>query len=194
MKTSPLLSDSDLAMSSRFCNFEVLNRIEMIEEARKKVFEYLNKEGIEFELHEHPQAPTVEIAMQYWKDIPGVTHCKNLFLRNHKGNQHYLVILPWDKPLDIHALWEKIGSTRLSFASPERMMKYLGVPPGSVSLFGLLNDATHSVNLLLDKDLETADRISFHPNDNTASLVISNAGFHRFLSLCPNPWQFITIP
>lgn len=163
-------------------------------EAREKVFRFLREAGIEYELHEHPEAPTVEIAMRYWKDIPGVTHCRNLFLRNHKGNVHYLVILPWDKPLDIHALWEKIGSTRLSFASPERMMKYLGVTPGSVSLFGLLNDSAHSVILLLDKDLEAADRISFHPNENTASLIITNAGLRRFLSLCPNPSRFIDLP
>ena len=168
----------------------------MISEAdlrRRRVFDFLDARGIRYTWYEHPEAPTCEIALRYCRD-DGAQHCKNLFLRNHKGNVHYLVILPWDKPLDIHALWEKIGSTRLSFASPERMMKYLGVTPGSVSLFGLLNDSAHSVILLLDKELETADRISFHPNENTASLIITNAGLRRFLSLCPNPSRFIDLP
>lgn len=166
----------------------------MNKEAREKVFAFLDGAGIPYELHEHPEAPTVEIAMQYWKDIPGVAHCKNLFLRNHKGNRHYLVILPWDKPLDIHALWEQIGSTRLSFASPERMMKYLGVTPGSVSLFGLVNDPSGSVSLILDSSLRDAPLISFHPNDNTASLVLTNASLHRILSLLPNPASFLNLP
>ena len=163
-------------------------------ETRQRVFDYLDSKGIDYECHEHPEAPTVEIAMRYWQDIPGVTHCKNIFLRNHKGDRHYLVILPWDKPLDIRALWGMIGSTRLSVASPERMMRYLGVTPGSVSLFGLINDTENAVALLLDKSLEHAARISFHPNENTASLVISSAGFHRFLQTCGNDYRFLELP
>lgn len=167
----------------------------MKEEARKRVFGYLDARGIEYKVYEHPEAPTVEIAEQYWAKIPGnVTHCKNLFMRNHKGDKHYLVIMPAHKPLDIHALWEKIGSTRLSFASPERMIRYLGVTPGSVSVFGLINDANAEVELILDSELEGAESVSFHPNDNTASVVITGAELRKYLESLPNRWSFRELP
>lgn len=163
-------------------------------ERRQKVFNWLANAGIGYELHEHPAAATVETALKYWADLPGVTHCKNLFLRNHKGDRHYLVILECHKQLDIRALWHQLGESRLSFASAERMMKYLGTTPGSVSLFSLINDEGNAVSLLLDADLASADRISFHPNDNTASLVIDRDGFSRFLDLCGNRHRFINLP
>lgn len=167
----------------------------MNKEARKKVFEYLEKHGIEYKVYEHPEAPTCEIAMQFWKDIPGeVTHCKNLFMRNHKGDRHYLVIMPWDKPLDIHALWAQIGSTRLSFASSERMMRYLGVTPGSVSLFGLVNDVNAEVELIMDESLVRAQAVSFHPNDNTASVVIDSHALRAYLATLRQKWSFADLP
>lgn len=162
-------------------------------EARKVVFDFLDNAGIDYQLHEHPAAPTVEAALKYWQDIPGVAHCKNLFLRNHKGDRHYLVILECSKQLDVRALWERIGESRMSFASPQRMMKYLGVAPGSVSLFGLINDTDNSVKLLLDSDLAAASKVSFHPNDNTASLVITNEAMRRFLNVCGNRYEFISL-
>ncbi len=157
---------------------------------KEKVIEYLDGLGIEFECMEHPATPTVEDAMQYWKAAPDAQHCKNLFLRNHKGNRHYLVIIPWSKKLDTHALERAIGESRLSFASEKRMDKYLGVSPGSVSLFGLINDSENNVKLILDRELETAARISFHPNDNTASLIISHEGMMKFLENCGNNYEF----
>ena len=110
--------------------------------------------------------------MKYWKDFDS-THCKNLFFRNHKGNRHYLVILECHKQMDIHGLEHQLHQGKLSFASEQRMEKYLGTVPGSVSLFGLINDPDHQVKLYLDKDLRQAERVTFHPNDNTASLEIS---------------------
>ncbi len=167
----------------------------MKEKERRAVFEYLGAHGVDYAVYEHPEAPTVEVAMQYWKDIPGnVSHCKNLFMRNHKGNRHYLVIMPAEKPLDIHALWERIGSTRLSFASPERMMRYLGVTPGSVSLFGLINDVSAEVELILDADLAEAEAVSFHPNDNTASVVLSAEALRKYLATLRQKWCFMDLP
>lgn len=160
---------------------------------KENVFEYLRNLGIDFKCLEHPATPTVEIAMQYWKSVPHVQHCKNLFLRNHKGNRHYLVIIPWSKKLDTHALERLIGESRLSFASEKRMNKYLGVTPGSVSLFGLINDSDNAVKLILDKELQNVAQISFHPNDNTASLIISHHGMMKFLENCGNHYEFITL-
>ncbi len=160
---------------------------------KKRVLEYLQRSGIEYECHEHPATPTVEIARQYWTDMPCVQHCKNLFFRNHKGNQHYLVIFDWNRNLAIRDLEQRLEQGRLSFASEERMMKYLGLSPGSVSLFGLINDTDNHVRVFLDKNLEKSDRLSFHPNDNTASLVITNDGFRRFLNMCGNSYEYIDL-
>jgi Ala-tRNA(Pro) deacylase len=102
-------------------------------------------------------------------------------LRNQKGDRHYLVILPHSKRADLRQVAGQIGDGKLSFASPERLLKYLGVTPGSVSPFGLLNDPGHHVRLFVDRDLRDAGRITFHPNDNTATLVLAFADFERFL-------------
>src|SRR5574344_471038 len=151
-------------------------------ERREKVLSRLQEWGISYKLYEHPPLPTVEIALDYWKNITA-THCKNLFFRNHKGDRHYLVIFECHKNLPIHDLEHKLHQGKLSFASAQRMENYLGTTPGSVSLFGLINDPEKKVFLFLDKDLLDASDISFHPNDNTASLVISNSDMKKFLEL-----------
>ncbi len=160
---------------------------------KEKVFEYLKKLNIAYDCYTHPAAPTVEIAKQYWADITGVQHCKNLFFRNHKGNKHYLVIFDCDQNIAIRDLEQRLKQGKLSFASEERMMKYLGLSPGSVSLFGLINDTENHVHLFLDKHLEKAAKLSFHPNDNTASLVINQEDFMRFLHTCGNSYEFIEL-
>ena len=157
----------------------------------QRVLNQLEKWDIPYALYTHPPLPTVEIALAYWKDIPEATHCKNLFFRNHKGNRHYLVIFECSKQLNISDLEHKLKQGKLSFASPERMEKYLGLLPGSVSPFGLINDQEHAVYLFIDKELTEALSLSFHPNDNTASAVISTADFFRFLALCGNRYELI---
>lgn len=142
--------------------------------------------GIPYERHEHPPAATVEEAERHWTGIDA-THCKNLFLRNQKGTRHYLVILVHSKRADLRAVADQIGDGKLSFASPERLMTHLGVTPGSVSPFGLINDREHHVRVYLDRDLRRGGRISFHPNLNTSTLVIAFADFERFLATCTNP-------
>jgi len=104
----------------------------MSTENEEKVYEVLKKLGIPYTKHEHPPVYTVEQAEQYWEDIEG-THCKNIFLRNKKGKRHYLVILLSSKKADLKALERQLGEDRLSFASPERLMRYLRLEPGAVS-------------------------------------------------------------
>jgi Ala-tRNA(Pro) deacylase len=148
--------------------------------------------GIAFERHEHPPVATVDEAKQHWAGI-NATHCKNLFLRNQKGNRHYLVVLEHSKRADLRAVADQIGDGKLSFASPERLMTHLGLTPGSVSPFGLINDRDHAVRVVLDRDLKSATRVSFHPNINTATYVVSAADFARFLDACGNSVRHVTI-
>ena len=156
------------------------------------VYETLEKLNISFEYHEHPPAPTVEEASKYWAGIDS-THCKNLFFRNHKGNKHYLVILEYTRQLNIHELEKLLHQGKLTFASSERMMKYLGITPGSVSPFGLLHDSNKHVHLFIDSNLKHAHHLSFHPNLNTASLIIPAPDFFQYLHFIGNTYEFINI-
>jgi Ala-tRNA(Pro) deacylase len=156
------------------------------------VIEALSALGIAFERHEHPPVASAAAAEEHWSEIPA-THCKNLFLRNQKGTRHYLMILKHLKRADLRAVADQIGDGKLSFGSPERLMAHLGVAPGSVSPFGLIHDAAHDVRVCLDRDLKTAERISFHPNINTATFVIAFSDFDRFLASQGNPVQYVTI-
>jgi Ala-tRNA(Pro) deacylase len=155
-----------------------------------ELYKILEQLSIGFEYHEHPEAPTIEIAMQYWDGIDS-THCKNLFFRNHKGNKHYLVLLECSQALDIHDLEKRLKQGKISFASPERMAKYLGVKPGSVTPFGLINDKDRHVHVFIDQNLQNAERLSFHPLVNTASLIIKKDDLVRFLEHQGNSYEFI---
>ena len=157
-----------------------------------KLFKILEDLQIPFGYYEHPPAPTIEEARKYWKDIEA-THCKNLFFRNHKGNKHYLVILEHTKDLSIHDLEKRLKQGKLTFASDQRMEKYLGLTPGSVTPFGLINDSAKQVHLFLDENLKRSTKISFHPCINTASLVLSFADFQRFLNSTGNTYEYIRL-
>lgn len=157
-----------------------------------RVQERLSELGIAFERHEHPPVATVEEAVEHWAGIEA-THCKNLFLRNQKGNRHYLVIVTHLKKADLRGVADQIGDGKLSFASPERLMAHLGLTPGSVSPFGLINDHQHTVRVVLDRELKTAERLAFHPNINTATLVVSAGDFRRFLEACGHQVEYVTV-
>ena len=159
---------------------------------RNKVLQSLKNLEIEYEIHEHPPVPTVEEALPYWGQIDA-THCKNLFFRNHKGNRHYLVILRHDRQLNIKDLEQRLKQGKISFASPQRMEKYLGLSGGSVSVFGLINDEENHTHLFLDAALQRVEKISFHPNENSATMVISFESFIRFLDWTGNSYEFIQL-
>jgi Ala-tRNA(Pro) deacylase len=152
----------------------------------------LTELAIPFTRHEHPPAATVDEAQQYWADIDA-THCKNLFLRNQKGDRHYLVIMVASKKADLRAVADQIGDGKLSFASPERLMAHLGLTPGSVSPFGLIHDREHRVHVVLDRDLDDAVRVSFHPNINTVTFTVARTDFQRFLEACGNPVRRVRV-
>ena len=170
----------------------------------QEVLDFLDHHNISYDLHTHPPLPTIDLALEYWKDIDS-THCKNLFFRNHKGNRHYLVVFECHKELAIHSLEQMLKQGKLSFASAERMERCLGLLPGSVSPLGLIHDPRteeltkehfpngHRVKLFLDSYLKTAERVSFHPCDNTGSVVLSNADFMRFLEIWGGEYEWIDV-
>lgn len=139
---------------------------------KQEIYDFLTEKKVKFEKLEHDAVYTMEDM-----DNAGITEkgtvCKNLFLRDAKGKTHYLVTAPEEKNVDLRALSEKIGSTKLSFASAERLTKYLGVEQGCVSPLGVLNDESKSVIVIFDNDLQWNNEIGIHPNDNTATLWLS---------------------
>jgi Ala-tRNA(Pro) deacylase len=156
------------------------------------VYAALDALGIRYDRYEHPAVFNAEDAAKYWDPIDGV-QCKNLFLRNKKGDKHYLVVVGIDKRVDLKDLVKLVGDDRLSFGSPERLMARLGLTPGSVSPFGLINDGDASVRVLIDQDLRAATRLIFHPNINTASVVVSWADLERFLSTRRNSVRLVSL-
>jgi Ala-tRNA(Pro) deacylase len=147
---------------------------------QKELYELLEKLGISFEYHEHPPLATIDDAKIHWKDYNS-GRCKNIFFRNHKGDRHYLVILEHLRQLDIHDLEKRLRQGKLTFASDQRLKKFLGVEPGSVSPFGLINDRERHVRLFIDEKLGESECLAFHPNVNTASIVVLKSDFLKFL-------------
>lgn len=159
---------------------------------QEELYEILKNLSIDFEYHEHPPLATIGDAIIHWKDYNS-GRCKNIFFRNHKGDKHYLVILEHLSQLNIHDLEKRLHQGKLSFASDQRLKKYLGVGPGSVSPFGLINDSEKNVHLFIDKKLKDFERLAFHPNINTATLIISGSDFIRFLDYTGNSYEFLEL-
>ena len=151
----------------------------------QEIYQTLDQLHIPYTEHQHPAVFTSAEAAKYYDTIPEA-HVKNLFLRNRSGKQHYLVIVLDDKKIDIKNLSKLVGESQLGFASPERLLKYLQVTPGSVSAFGLIFDTEKHIRVLVDADLKNYTEISLHPNDNTKTLTLSLLDFKRFLDWCGN--------
>jgi Ala-tRNA(Pro) deacylase len=156
------------------------------------VYRVLDALGIQYERFEHPPVFTADDAAAHWAPIRG-TPVKNLFLRNKKGDRHYLVILEIAKEADLRQLVKVIGDDRLSFGSPDRLLAQLGVTPGSVSPFGLIHEGSNGVQVIVDEELRGADRLIFHPNINTASVTVSGADLERFLATRPNRVRWLRL-
>jgi len=158
-----------------------------------ELFRLFGELGIAYTLHEHEAAFTVEQAERSYGHLPGA-HTKNLFLRNKRGDTHYLVIVPARKRVDLKTLRGMLGESALSFASPERLLAHLGVIPGSVTPLGLIHDTARAVTVVLDAALLREAALNFHPNTNTATVTISRADFERFLAHRGNPVRTVEIP
>jgi Ala-tRNA(Pro) deacylase len=139
----------------------------------------LGELGIEATTHCHEPAFTVEQGNAVWGAIPGV-HCKNLFLKDGKGKL-WLVVAPGELRIDLKALPGKIGSARLSFGSADLLGEVLGIEPGSVTPFALINDQDRRVTPVLDSWMMRQPLVNYHPLRNDMTTTIASADLLRFL-------------
>lgn len=139
---------------------------------------------------EHEPVFTVEESRRMRGNLEGA-HVKNLFLRNKKGVM-WLVTCLEDRPVDLKWLAETLGAGRFSFASPQRLMTYLGVVPGAVTTFAAINDTTGAVRVALDRALVDAERINLHPLTNAMTTTIASADLLRFLEAIGHPPRWLS--
>lgn len=144
------------------------------------LFAYLAGLGITAETHHHPALRTVADSKRLRGDLPG-GHCKNLFLKDKK-KQLWLIVALEDAVIDLKALRHTIGAANLSFGKPDLLLDTLGVVPGSVSPFALLNDPGLTVNVVLDAKMMALDMLNYHPLTNTMTTAISSADLARFIA------------
>ncbi len=147
--------------------------------SRDELFDFLGKLGISTSTIDHVPVFTVEDARLVHGNIPG-GHCKNLFCKDEKGVLWLIVALE-DARIDLKAAKDKIGSKRLTFGKPELLMEILGVTPGSVTPFGLINDEGHLTNVILDEAMMKHDLLNYHPLSNDATTTISGKDLIRFI-------------
>lgn len=156
-------------------------------------YQFLADHNIEYERHDHPAVFTVEESDRLVPPLPGAK-TKNLFLRDKKGERHFLVVVAAHKRVNIKALPEAVESSRLSFGSAARLKKYLGVEPGSVTLLAIFNDPGHLVEVFIDKSLWRSEAFNFHPLVNTSTLVISRKNIKRFIEATGHDIKIVDVP
>jgi Ala-tRNA(Pro) deacylase len=158
---------------------------------KKELLELLQELAINYKSYTHPPIMSVNDGEIYAKNIPG-THCKNLFLTDTKENL-YLVVLPVRKRLDLKKLAIQLNSSRLSFASPAALKKHLGILPGCVTPFALINATGQTIVVLLDRDMAHETAVNFHPLLNTETITIDFADLLRFIDFCGQNRNLIAI-
>ena len=146
-----------------------------------RVYDFLDSLGIEYIRTDHEPAQTMEDCNRIDK-VLDVLICKNLFLCNRQKTVFYLLLMPGDKPFKTKELSSQINSARLSFATEDKMLEFLDIEPGSVSVMGLMNDKENNVNLLVDEDVLKGEFIGCHPCVNTSSIKLKTTDvFDKFL-------------
>jgi Ala-tRNA(Pro) deacylase len=159
--------------------------------SRTEFFAFLDKLGIKTKTFDHEPVFTVEQAKIVHDDVPG-GHCKNLFCKDEKGVLWLIVALE-DAAIDLKAAPSKIGSRRLSFGKPELLMEVLGVEPGSVTPFSLINDLTNRVNVILDEAMMKQDPLNFHPLKNDATTTIAAIDLLAFIKACGHNPRIVAV-
>lgn len=148
----------------------------------QQLYDFLDSLEITYEKIEHEAFPTCEASGDFYQDHDLGADCKNIFMRNKKGRKHYLVVIKKEKNLDIPALAEHLEEHRkMGFASDERLEKFLGLQPGSVTPFSLINPTAAEVPVVVDPEIFEHEFVHFHPLRNTATLKISTKDFRKFL-------------
>ncbi len=154
-----------------------------------QLFAFLEGLGIRTKTVTHPPVFTVEEAKALRGQLVG-GQTKNLFLRNKKGRM-WLVVCLEDRTIDLKDLGERLGSGRLSFGSADRLMSHLGVIPGAVTPFAVINDKGEAVQVVLDSLMLEQEPLNFHPLDNAMTTAVAPADLVRFLEACHHPPQIL---
>jgi Ala-tRNA(Pro) deacylase len=157
----------------------------------EQLYTRLHELGIGYTILEHPPVLTVEEARHHTGHLPG-GHCKSLFLKDKKGGL-WLLVCEAERRLDVNRLARVIGSPRLSFGRAELLSETLGVAPGAVTPFALINDSEHRVRPLLDRAMLAHDRLNYHPLINTATITIAAADLSRFVEACGHEARVIDL-
>ena len=160
---------------------------------REKVLEKLKEINITYKLVEHTPVYTIEEMDALGEIFDNAKICKNLFLRDQKGKRHFLIVVPEEKRVPLSEIPEKIGSTRLSFASEERLMKYLKLTPGSVTPLAVINDEENEVEVFLDEDLKKEKLLGVHPCENTSTVIITVKDLEKYIESCNNKYKYINL-
>ena len=165
----------------------------MIADVEKPVYEVLNQLNIPYIRVEHEATATCEEANLVMGNLTG-TPSKSLFLTNKKKTEFWLILMNGNKSLNIKAFSPLVGEKHVSFASEEKMLEKLNLTPGSVSVFGLINNKEHDIRVVADAELREGKKITFHPNINTATIEIPTEDMFRFIEFMGNPMLEITLP
>ena len=158
-----------------------------------ELYHFLDEHQISYEKFDHSPVYTVEESKKLSPTMSG-GKTKNLFVRDKKGKHHILLTVEQDKRVDLKKVSELIGYGRLSFCSPERLLKFLGVEPGSVSLLGILNDQAGEVEILIDEDLWKEQYLLCHPLVNTSTLRLGREELVKLFQLSGHPFRLLPIP
>ena len=160
------------------------------------IYDIFQDLGIEYKLHDHPAFYTCEESSKWYAENLEMEsgESKNLFIRNKKGNKHYLVVIESHKQLDLKHLREILHESKLSFASPERLQKYLNLTPGSVSVLALTYENAKEVEVIFDEDLLKHKSLHYHPpGRNDQTVVLSTEDLKKFLEWVENPIKFMAL-
>ena len=160
-------------------------------QTQEALLKVLDQIGIEYTNHEHPAVFTVEEANQHHDGIDGV-HSKNLFFKDKKKNL-FLVVTLSDKPISIREVGKKVGAKNMSFGKPALLEDVLGVIPGAVTPFAVINDVEKKVNVILDKEMMDNELLNFHPIVNTATTTISSRDLIKFMAHCGQNFEIIQL-
>ncbi|MCA0431955.1 MAG: prolyl-tRNA synthetase associated domain-containing protein [Proteobacteria bacterium] len=159
--------------------------------SRSDLFALFDRLAIKTVTKEHPPVFTVEEAKKVHDDIPG-GHCKNLFCKDEKGVLWLIVALE-DSVINLKAAPAKIGSKRLTFGKPDLLLEILGVEPGSVTPFGLINDTAVRTNVILDARMMDQEKLNYHPLANTATTTIAAADLLTFIRACGHDPRIVAV-
>ncbi len=155
--------------------------------------QFLDENGIEYERFDHPPVYTVEDVKQLASNVPA-PRTKNLFVCDNKKNRHFLIVVEGDKRVDMKMLGKRLGVGRIRFGSSDRLKRFLGVDPGSVTLLAVYNDKPNAVEVVIDPALFQSEVLQFHPLVNTSTLVMRREAVERFLEITGHPPRFLEIP